>query len=87
MGRPVIGIIGNSFLINEQYAIYGGGAMNCQAISEVSGCIPFLVPSDPTLVSVSELTDACDGFLLTGARPNGHPQEYRRRRNRSSWRF
>jgi putative glutamine amidotransferase len=76
MGRPVIGIIGNSFLINEQYAIYGGGAMNCQAISEVSGCIPFLVPSDPSLVSVSELMDACDGFLLTGARPNVHPEEY-----------
>lgn len=76
MGRPVIGIIGNSFLINEQYRVYGGGVMNCQAISEVSGCMPVLVPSDPSLVSVSELMECCDGFLLTGARPNVHPEEY-----------
>lgn len=76
MGRPVIGIIGNSFLLNDTYRVHGGGVMNCQAIAEVSGCMPILVPSDPAVVSIPELMECCDGFLLTGGRPNVHPEEY-----------
>ncbi len=76
MGRPVIGIIGNSYLLNDQYPVHAGGIMNSQAIAQVSGCMPILVPSDPSLVSVAELMACCDGFLLTGGRPNVHPEEY-----------
>lgn len=76
MGRPVIGVIGNSHVINDQYAVHAGGAMNSRAVAEVSGCMPVLVPADPALVSVGELMDCCDGFLLTGGRPNVHPAEY-----------
>ena len=76
MGRPVIGIIGNSYMLNDQYAMHAGGTMNSQAIAEVAECLPLLVPSCPTLVSVAELMEACDGFLLTGGRPNVHPEEY-----------
>jgi putative glutamine amidotransferase len=76
MRRPVIGIIGNSHLINDEYPAHAGGAMNSEAVAQVSGCIPLLVPADPTLVSVAELLEVCDGFLLTGGRPNVHPEEY-----------
>ena len=76
MGRPVIGIIGNSYLLNDQYPVHAGGVMNSQAIADVSGCMPLLVPSDPNFVSVPELMACCDGFLLTGGRPNVHPEEY-----------
>lgn len=76
MTRPVVGIIGNSHLINDQYPAHAGGTMNSEAVSEVAGCIPLLIPSDPRLVSVGELLDVCDGFLLTGGRPNVHPEEY-----------
>jgi putative glutamine amidotransferase len=76
MTRPIIGIISNSYLLNDQYPVHAGGAMNSEAIAQVSGCIPLLVPSDPALVSVAELLDSCDGFLLTGGRPNVHPEEY-----------
>lgn len=76
MRRPVVGIIGNAHLINDQYPAHAGGRMNSEAISEVSGCIPLLIPADPRLVSVEELLDVCDGFLLTGGRPNVHPNEY-----------
>ncbi|MEQ6203623.1 gamma-glutamyl-gamma-aminobutyrate hydrolase family protein [Sulfitobacter sp. HNIBRBA2951] len=76
MGRPVIGIIGNSYLLNDQYPVHAGGVMNSQAVAEVSGCMPMLVPADPALVSVPELLACCDGFLLTGGRPNVHPEEY-----------
>lgn len=76
MSRPVIGIISNSYLINDDYPTHVGGTMNSFAIAQVSDCLPLLVPSDPSLVSVDELLSVCDGFLLTGGRPNVHPEEY-----------
>lgn len=76
MARPIVGIIGNTYLINDQYPTHTGGTMNSQAISEVSGCMPLLIPADPRYLSVEELLDTCDGFLLTGGRPNVHPEEY-----------
>ncbi len=76
MARPVVGIIGNSYLINDQYAVHAGGALNSTAIADVSGCLPLIIPTDPRLVTVAELLEVCDGFLFTGGRPNVHPEEY-----------
>lgn len=76
MHRPIVGIISNSHLINEEYPAHSGGTMNSCAVAHVAGCLPLLIPSDPSLVSVAELLDTCDGFLLTGGRPNVHPAEY-----------
>jgi len=76
MARPVVGIIGNSFLINDRYPTHVGGTMNSAAVAEVAGAMPLLIPSDPRYVSVAELLETCDGFLLTGGRPNIHPEEY-----------
>lgn len=76
MSRPVIGIIGNQYLLNDQYPAHAGGKMNSEAVAKVAGCMPLLVPADPRFVSVEELTNICDGFLLTGGRPNVHPSEY-----------
>ncbi|MFK7838104.1 MAG: gamma-glutamyl-gamma-aminobutyrate hydrolase family protein [Sulfitobacter sp.] len=76
MARPIVGIIGNSYLLNDQYPVHAGGQMNSDAVSEVSGCVPLIIPADPKQVSVAELLEVCDGFLLTGGRPNVHPEEY-----------
>ncbi|MEY3004317.1 MAG: hypothetical protein RLZZ491_1493 [Pseudomonadota bacterium] len=76
MARPVIGIIGNHHLINDQYATHAGGAMNSQAVAEVSGGLPLVIPADPRFVDIDELMAVCDGFLFTGGRPNVHPEEY-----------
>ncbi len=38
--------------------------------------MPLLIPADPRFMSVEELMEACDGFVLTGGRPNVHPEEY-----------
>ncbi len=74
--RPVVGIIGNSYLMNDRYAVHAAGLMNSQAVADVAGCLPLIIPSDPRFVSVGELLDLCDGFVLTGGRPNVHPSEY-----------
>lgn len=76
MARPKIGIIGNSYLLNDEYPAHAGGTMNSEAVAEVSGCMPLLIPSDPRYLSVAELLETFDGFLLTGGRPNVHPNEY-----------
>ena len=73
---PVVGIIGNFNLVNDEYPVQMGGVMNCAAIAQVSQALPLIVPADPALVDVEKLKTACDGFLFTGARPNVHPEEY-----------
>lgn len=74
--RPVVGIIGNQNVLHETYHVHATGLMNSEAVAEVAGCLPLVIPSDPRLVSVAELLAVCDGFLLTGGRPNVHPSEY-----------
>ena len=74
--RPVVGIIGNSYVLNETYPVHAGGTMTSDAVAQGAGCLPLIVPSDPRFVTVGELLDLCDGFLLTGGRPNVHPSEY-----------
>ena len=76
MARPIVGIIGNSHLINDEYPAYACGTMNCAAIAEVAQAVPLVVPADPRYVRVDDLMELCDGFLLTGGRPNVHPEEY-----------
>ncbi len=76
MQRPVIGIIGNHYLINDQYPAQGGGTHNCEAVRQVCDAVPVIIPANPNLVSVQDLMEACDGFVFTGARPNVHPEEY-----------
>ncbi|MGY9037182.1 MAG: gamma-glutamyl-gamma-aminobutyrate hydrolase family protein [Rhodobacterales bacterium] len=54
MARPVVGIVGNTSLLNDQYPIHAAGTMNTIAVAQVSGCLPLIIPSDPSLVSATE---------------------------------
>ena len=74
--RPVIGIIGSSHLLNEQYPVHIVSTMVADAVAAVTGGMPMGVLSSPDLVSVEELMELCDGFVFTGARANVHPEEY-----------
>jgi putative glutamine amidotransferase len=76
VARPVIGIIANSYLINDQYPAHAAGTMNTIAVADVAGGLPVIIPTDPGCLCLNALMDACDGFLLTGGRPNVHPEEY-----------
>ncbi|MHA3913746.1 gamma-glutamyl-gamma-aminobutyrate hydrolase family protein [Halovulum sp. GXIMD14793] len=76
MARPVVGIIGNSYLINDQYPAQAVGIHNIDAVAEVTGAIPLLIPALPGASSVTELLDIFDGFVLPGGRPNVHPEFY-----------
>ena len=74
--KPVIGIIGNHYVINDRYPVHCGGTMNSDAVADVACGMPLIIPTDPRYVSVEDLLECCDGFILTGGRPNVHPSEY-----------
>lgn len=76
MARPVVGIIGNVHLINEQYPVQAVGTHNLSAVAQVTNATPLMVPAIPNLASIADLIDACDGFILPGGRPNVHPELY-----------
>ncbi len=76
MTRPVVGIIGNSYLQNDEYPVYATGRMNCDAVVSVAGAVALIVPADPTCSPIEDLLEICDGFVFTGGRPNVHPEEY-----------
>ncbi len=76
MTRPVIGIIGNSHMINETYKVFGAGSMTCEAVAQVCDAVPLIVPTDPAILCMDTLRQTCDGFIFTGGRPNVHPEEY-----------
>ncbi|SDY90691.1 putative glutamine amidotransferase [Jannaschia faecimaris] len=74
--RPIVGIISNHHLLNDQYPCHFNGSMNTDAISHVAGAMPLTFPADPSVLEIDELLEVFDGFLFTGGRPNVHPEEY-----------
>ena len=76
MPRPIVGVIGNDYLVDDSYPVQMSGVTNLEAVSEVSGAMPMVFPAMPSLASIDELCDTFDGILLTGGRPNVHPSEY-----------
>jgi len=76
MIRPVIGIIGNFHIIGDDYQVQAIGMMNLDAVYNVAGGLPLMVPANPHFGDIETLMHACDGFLFTGGRPNVHPGYY-----------
>ncbi len=74
--RPLIGIVGNYYVVNDDYPVQASGEMNIEAVSEMCDAISIIVPSLPTNANSEELADICDGFVFTGGRPNVHPRFY-----------
>lgn len=76
MHRPVIGILCNATLVNDEYPAQSVGLSNIEAAAHVAGGVPLLIPSDPAVAAPGEVMELCDGFILPGGRPNVHPSEY-----------
>ena len=76
MAKPVVGIIGNAHLLNNEYPVQAVGVANIEAVADLTGAIPLIVPAMPRIGAISDLIEACDGFVFTGGRPNVHPSHY-----------
>lgn len=76
MSRPIVGVIGNSAVLEGDYPVQACGISNLQAVAEVSDAITVIIPTMRNVSDAAELAKSFDGFVFTGGRPNVHPEEY-----------
>jgi len=74
--RPVVGIIGNSYHLEDRFYVQIASERNFRAIAEVAGALPVLFAAIPEVTDIATLLDMVDGVLLTGARANVHPDVF-----------
>jgi putative glutamine amidotransferase len=77
MARPVVGVIGNTHVIENRFPAQICGEKNLRAVAEVTGALPLVFAGIPEITDVAALLDVVDGILLTGARANVHPMRFR----------
>lgn len=77
MKRPVVGVIGNSSLVDNRFNVQLVGERNLRAVAEVAGGLPLMFAGVPEITDIGALLDVVDGVLLTGARANVHPTHFR----------
>ncbi|MEM9096601.1 MAG: gamma-glutamyl-gamma-aminobutyrate hydrolase family protein [Pseudomonadota bacterium] len=76
MPKPLIGVIATHRIVENTYAVQAVGTRNLEALRDVIGAQPLLIPGMPETQDIPQLLEVFDGFLLTGGRPNVHPTEY-----------
>ena len=76
MARPVIGVIGNGYVVENRYAAQLVGRANMTAVAEAAGALPLMFAGTPDITDIAALMGAVDGILLTGARANVHPTRF-----------
>jgi putative glutamine amidotransferase len=76
MKRPVIGVIGNTRLIENRFTAQLVGETNLRAVAEVAGALPMMFAGTPDITDIGELLEVVDGVLLTGGRANVHPSHF-----------
>src|ERR1700687_5670816 len=77
MRRPVVGVIGNAYRIENRFATQLVGERNLRAVAEVAGALPLMFAASSDITDIGALLDAVDGVMLTGARANVHPKHFR----------
>src|ERR1700744_4199895 len=77
MRRPVVGVIGNAYRVENRFTTQMVGERNLRAVAEVSGALPLMFAGSPDITDIGALLDAVDGVVLTGARANVHPTRFR----------
>jgi len=74
--RPLIGVTAFLHRIEETFEAQICGNRTPEAVAEVSGGLPLILPGLPATAETGELVALLDGLVLTGARPNVHPSFY-----------
>ncbi|MEO0620783.1 MAG: gamma-glutamyl-gamma-aminobutyrate hydrolase family protein [Pseudomonadota bacterium] len=74
--RPLIAVTAFLHKIDEQFQADICGLRTPEAVSEVAGCAPLVLPGRPDALETGHLLDVFDGLVLTGGRPNVHPRHY-----------
>jgi putative glutamine amidotransferase len=76
MTRPVIGVIGNAYRVEDRFAVQNVGEANLRAIAQVADALPLMFAGAPDITDIDALLSVVDGIVLTGARANVHPSHF-----------
>src|SRR5690242_20366399 len=76
MRKPVVGVIGNSHLVEDRFDVQMVSEQNLRAVAEVAGALPLMFAGCPDVTEIGALLDAVDGVVLAGARANVHPSHF-----------
>ncbi|NKB54422.1 MAG: gamma-glutamyl-gamma-aminobutyrate hydrolase family protein [Rhizobiaceae bacterium] len=76
MGKPVVGIIGNEYRIEDRFQVQTTGQANMTAVVQVCDALPLIFAGSSHLTDIGALLNAVDGIVLTGARANVHPANF-----------
>src|SRR5665213_4047692 len=76
MRRPVVGVIGNAYRIENRFTTQMVGERNLRAVADVAGALPLMFAASAEITDIGALLDAVDGIVLTGARANVHPTRF-----------
>ena len=76
MTRPVVGVIGNTHVVENRFPAQLVGERNLRAVADVTGALPLMFAGTPEITDIDALLDTVDGILLTGARANVHPTRF-----------
>src|SRR5260370_27771418 len=77
MRRPVVGVMGTAYRIEDRFATHLVGERKLRAVAEVAGALPLMLAGTPDITDIGALLDAVDGVVLTGARVNVHATHFR----------
>jgi len=76
MKRPVVGVIGNAYRVENRFTTQMVGERNLRAVADVAGALPLMFAGCPEITDIGALLDTVDGVVLTGARANVHPTRF-----------
>ncbi len=76
MKKPVIGVIGNTHVVENRFTVQMTGERNFRAVARAAGAMPLMFAACPEITEIEALLGLVDGILLTGARANVHPTHF-----------
>jgi putative glutamine amidotransferase len=76
MRRKTVGIIGTHEVNAAGIASQRAAESYPLAVAQATGAVPLIIPSMPQAQDIGHLVEILDGIVLTGARPNVHPEAY-----------
>ncbi len=74
--KKTVGIIGTHALSDAGVPSQRAAESYPRVVGEMTGAVPLIIPSIPEVQDIGHLVEILDGIVLTGARPNVHPEEY-----------
>jgi putative glutamine amidotransferase len=77
MKRPVVGVIGNAYRVENRFQTQMVGERNLRAVTDVAEALPLMFAGSPEITDIGALLDVVDGVILTGARANVHPTRFK----------